>query len=121
MNGALAFVFLMAPLALFAQTSGAGAQVSGLESLVETFIGFINNTLIPFVFALALLVFIWGLVRYFIFGGANEEKRKEGQQLMLWGIIGFFVMVSVWGLVNVLVGTFDFQDSTINLPDVPSR
>ena len=31
---------------------------------------------------------------------------------MLWGLIGFFVMVSVWGLVNILTGTVSFGNNT---------
>jgi hypothetical protein len=31
---------------------------------------------------------------------------------MLWGLIGFFVMVSVWGLVNILTGTITFGNNT---------
>lgn len=66
----------------------------------------INNVLVPLIFAVAFIVFIWGIFNYFIAGGANEEKRKEGRSLIVWGLIGFFVMISVWGLVNILVYSF---------------
>jgi hypothetical protein len=57
-------------------------------------------------FAVAFIVFIWGIFEYFIAGGANEEKRKQGKSFILYGLIGFFIMMSVWGLVNVIVNTF---------------
>ena len=31
---------------------------------------------------------------------------------MLYGLIGFFVMVSIWGLVNILTGTISFGNNT---------
>jgi len=93
------------------------AADSGIKTLADDIIDFINETLIPLVFALALIVFIWGLFQSFIIGGANEEKRAEGKQLMMWGIIAFAVMVSVWGLVNILTGTLDL-DTTVVLPEV---
>jgi hypothetical protein len=38
---------------------------------------------------------------------------------MIWGVIALFVMVSVWGLVNLLGDTFDIdQTDTINVPSV---
>jgi divalent metal cation (Fe/Co/Zn/Cd) transporter len=38
--------------------------------------------------------------------GANSEEVKEhGKNLMLWGLIGFFVMISVWGLVGIFTGS----------------
>lgn len=59
---------------------------------------------IPFIFALAVFVFLAGLIKY-VGNGDNEEKRSEGRSLMTYGIIGFFVMVSVWGLVGIFTGS----------------
>ncbi len=65
----------------------------------------INNILVPILFTIAFLVFLWGVFNYFIVGGADEDKRKEGRQFILWGLIGFVVMFSLWGLVNILSNT----------------
>ncbi|MDB5245365.1 MAG: seg [Parcubacteria group bacterium] len=78
----------------------------------------IINLLVPLVFAVAFLVFIYGIFRYFILGGANEEKRAEGRKLVMWGIIAFAIMISVWGLVNIITGTLNFGSKT--RPEVPS-
>ena len=37
------------------------------EILVSNIIGFINGTLVPLILALAFLVFVWGVFRFFIF------------------------------------------------------
>ena len=37
---------------------------------------------------------------------------------MLWGIVALFVMVSVWGLVNVLKGSFNLDNE--NIPVAPA-
>lgn len=106
-----------ASTALFALPLVASAQT--LITVVETFSDIIN-ALIPVVVALALLVFFWGLVM-FIFNQSNEEKRGKGKDIMIWGIIALFVMVSVWGLVNLLAETFNVgQDRTIEPPRVES-
>ena len=94
------------PLSAFAQVNATNVQ-----SLSTGLIGLINTVLVPLIFALAFIVFIWGVFQYFIFGGHDEEKRETGKSLMLWGIIGFFIMVSVWGLVNILRGTFSLNNS----------
>lgn len=98
----------------------ASAQISGgsVGDLADSVIGFINDTLVPLVFALALIVFIWGLFTSFILPNGD---RDQGRQLMLWGIIAFFVMVSVWGLVNILVGTFGLENTPITPPEVDVR
>lgn len=101
----------------------AGAQTGEIKSstlgeLLRSIIDFINSTLIPFIWAIAFIVFIYGVFQYFIAGGANEEKRDQGKQLVVWGIIAFFVMSSVWGIVNLFKGTFQFGNE--NTPDYPT-
>ncbi len=94
-----------------------GADVNDLEDVGKLIINLINGVAVPVVFALAFIVFIWGVFQYFVQGGQDEEKREAGKNLMLYGLIGFFIMVSVWGLVNILVGTVDLNDKAIDYPD----
>ena len=68
-------------------------------------IGIVNTIIVPIIFALVFLVFIWGVLNYFIFNGADEGKRAEGRQFALWGILGMVIFFSVWGLVNLLLST----------------
>ncbi|MEK7510910.1 MAG: pilin [Patescibacteria group bacterium] len=110
-------VAFAAPLFAFAQI-----QATSAGTLATSIIQFINTFLVPLIFALAFLVFIWGVFQYFIAGGHDEEKKEKGKSLMLYGLIGFFVMVSVWGLVNILTNTFNLQNSTgpaRGYPDAP--
>ena len=73
---------------------------------VGTFIiSTINGLLVPVIFAIAFIVFVWGAFQVFIMGATSEDVKEKGKAHMLWGLIGFFVMVSVWGLVNILTGT----------------
>jgi len=94
---------------------------------VNDFLGdvssFINGTLIPLVFAVALLIFIYGIFKYFILGGGDDESREEGKKLMLWAIVGFVVMVSVFGIVNLIAGGLGFsnEENIQNIPNVPTN
>jgi NADH:ubiquinone oxidoreductase subunit 2 (subunit N) len=97
----------------------AFAQVDSVQKAGRLVIDLINNVAVPIVFALAFIVFIWGIFQYFIQGGHDEEKRDAGKQLMLWGLIGFFVMVSVWGLVHILIGTVGLNPSIPTYPTAP--
>ncbi|MEK7602136.1 MAG: pilin [Patescibacteria group bacterium] len=106
-------------LAAFATPFLAFAQVQTINDAGRIVIDIINNVAVPIVFALAFIVFIWGIFRYFVQGGHDEEKREDGKQLMLWGLIGFFVMVSVWGLIHILIGTFNLNPAIPNYPTAP--
>jgi predicted PurR-regulated permease PerM len=64
----------------------------------------IINPLIMLLFALAMVYFLYGLARY-LMSPDNEEVRKSSKTHMLWGIIGMFIMVSVFGIMSILLST----------------
>ena len=106
------------PVVAYAQAPAPGQSIDKLGAFLLQFIVFIDNYLVPLLFAIAFIVFIFGIFQYFILGGADEEKRTKGRSFMLWGIIGFFVMMSIWGILNLLVGSFGFGSDT--RPDLPT-
>ncbi len=85
-----------------------------------TNIGVLINTATPIVVALALLGFFWGLVVY-IFGSSNDDKRKKGIHIMIWGIIALFVMLSVFGIINALQSTLGVGSGTVNIPYIQTN
>jgi hypothetical protein len=58
--------------------------------------------LIPLIFAAAFVLFLWGVLKFMY--AADAAKKKESQKLIWYGLIGLFVMVSVWGILKI-VGT----------------
>lgn len=101
----------------------ASAQSLSNVSTLLASIGKLINTALPIVVGLALLGFFWGLAM-FIFGANDEDKRKEGRSIMIWGVVALFVMVAVWGLVNFIgsaVGVTPGTAGTPTIPTVPAR
>lgn len=74
------------------------------------------NILVPLVIGIALLLFLFGLIKY-VRAGADEKMHAEARNLIIWGIVGLFVMTSVWGLVNIITNTF-FEGQTSFVPQV---
>ena len=107
---------LLAPAFAFAQPN---SDFGGIGGTVLAVMDFMNGIVVPLIFALAFLFFIWGMFKYFIMSGANEENREQGKQLMLWGVIAFVAMVSIYGLVNVVAEGLGFrQDEIIDIPNI---
>lgn len=108
--------------ALFAIPAVSSAQQLGGINTLVTSVGGIVGLLIPIVFAIALLVFFWGLVM-FLANAGEEDARAKGRQLMIWGIIGLFVMASVWGIVAFVGDLFgiDQGQSLNNVPGVGTQ
>jgi hypothetical protein len=105
-------VFAIASISAFALPLVASAAINNLSDVGSFIISTINNILVPVLFAVAFIVFLWGAFKTFILGHASDEVKKEGTNLMLWGLIGFFVMISIWGLVNILTGTINFGNDS---------
>ena len=88
------------------------AAINNIADTGSFIINTINNVLVPVLFAIAFIVFLFGAFKTFIIGANSEETKEDGKNLMLWGLIGFFVMVSIWGLVNILTGSVTFGNNT---------
>lgn len=118
---ALLLGFFTLSQSALAQTTPTPGQIGGktLDVYLPSIVGFISSILVPLLFAVAFIVFIYGVFQYFIAGGANEEQREKGKQLVMWGIIAFVVMVSLWGLVNLIRNTLNFGENG-NTPPLPT-
>ncbi len=72
------------------------------------------DAIIPILNRFALLFFLWGVANYIL----NPGKAEDARNTMLYGLIGLFVMVSVWGLVRLLADSFGI-DPAAKIPNIP--
>lgn len=69
-------------------------------SIVAELIKIINQV-IPVLGALALVLFMVGVVRYIRSG--NEKKNRDE---IMWSLVALFVLFSIWGILRILTNTF---------------
>jgi hypothetical protein len=74
--------------------------------LVAEIVGLVNGAIIPLLFALAVVFFLVNILRYFFIQG-GEEGQEKGKKAILYGLIGLFVLFSIWGIVNLLLATLN--------------
>ncbi len=91
-------------------------MVTGLYAIVAMAKDFIN-TLLPFIIALTILVFLWGIFKM-VLSGDDSGAREEARGYIIWGIIALLVMVSVWGIVNIIVRSLNLDNTD---PKAPNR
>lgn len=88
------------------QSSGAGGiNDQYIKGYATSIVGIINGILVPLLTAVAFIVFLYGVFNYFIKGAADEDAHKTGRTFIIYGIIGFVVIFSVWGLVGIVTDT----------------
>ncbi len=91
---------------LLVLTLPALTSAVGLLDTLVTVNRFLNG-LIGVIITIAIIVFFWGLVKYLTTIGG--EGKAEGLQIMMYGLVAIFVMVSIWGLINLLQNTFQIS------------
>jgi hypothetical protein len=92
------------------------ANFESIRNMINWATCTINDALIPLLFAIALVAFIWGMIQFFL-NPDSEDKKQKGKSFMLWGLIALFVMISIWGILNLFTRTFEFQNT--EAPSIP--
>jgi len=96
----------------------ASAQSFGNVETLLIGLGNLVRVATPIVVGIALLAFFWGLARY-IFAAGDTEKKEEGRNIMIWGVIALFVMLAVFGIVNFIGSAVGIDTGgTIDVPNV---
>lgn len=90
-------------------------NVNNIGDIICKF-GEILNTIIPILLVLGVVYFVWGVVTYVI--KSDEEAKKRGKDRIIYGILGFVIIVSLWGIVSLIVSGFglDQQETTLINP-----
>jgi len=88
-------------------------EIKTFQEIVADLIVTGSNYLLRLLVALTLFVFLFGLMKYMYKGQESDQARSEGRKLMLWGIVGLFVMTSVWALVAILSNLIGHDKTTI--------
>lgn len=91
-------------------------ELGPIKNLINS-LGDIVAMLIPIMIGAALVVFFYGLIKYILKSG---KGGKEGRQLMLYGLIALFVMISVYGLIRLGQSALGLNnDPNIQAPRIP--
>jgi hypothetical protein len=114
-----AFIFLFLTIAqnsFAAPTIGilgscSVGQIRSFRDLIMNLvIGCVLSRVIYLIISLAVVVFLYGVFKFI---RAEGDDKQNGRDFILYGIIGIFVMVSLWGLVRILQSTFNLNNSDI--------
>lgn len=78
-----------------------------MEEFIQNILREIVNPIITLVALLAFAFFVYGVVE-FIRNGDNDEKRKIGQQHMIWGIVGLVILFAAQAILAIIGNTANF-------------
>jgi hypothetical protein len=73
-------------------------------ALLQRILDYIINPLVALVLGVAVIFFLWGVFQ-FIRNADNPEERKKGGMNMIYGVLGLFIMLAAYGILNLILGT----------------
>ncbi len=106
-----------ATLALAPIVASAAATAFSILAIVQS----LMNIVIPILITLAVIYFIWGVIQYTI--SQDEEAKKNARGKIIMGLVGLFVIVAFWGIINVLSRTIGVSNdkAPVDLPCIENR
>lgn len=105
--------FLLFAVAL--PIASAATDVENIVKVIQKALGWA----VVLIFALAAVVFLWGVFGY-ITKGADDAEKKKFRGLIIYGIIAMVVMAGVWGLVGGILKFFGITETTLDqIPTLP--
>src|SRR3989344_4119893 len=79
-------------------TNTTGDVPGGIPGLI----GRVINGVLGVVGSLALIMFIYGGLLWMTSGG-NDEKVKQGKDVLIWATLGLFIIFASYALVNFII------------------
>lgn len=98
------------PVVTFAQgarpsgTLSGGGQIRNLDNVIDRVLSAFNIA-IYILISLSVVYLVWTIVKYFIMEPGEEKQAHLGK--VGYALLGLFIILSIWGLVNILVTTFN--------------
>ena len=79
-----------------------------ITGFLNKFNYYILNPIIALLFGLAFLYFVYGIIRFLSSNvGDKGTQRIESRGAIMWGLVGMFIMFSVYGIINFVLNTFN--------------
>lgn len=86
-------------------------------TLIKKINSAIINPIIVLLFAAAVIVFAYGVFEY-IKDSDSDEARSTGRRHMISGVIGIFIMISVFGIIQIILNTIGASTSDSGVSNV---
>ena len=97
------------PFILLIPAAANAQQIKDIDSLTAKFVN-LGNTIIGILIGFSVLWIIFNAVRFIV--KADSDDRKKYQAAIIWGIIGLFIILSIWGFVHILTTSFSTVNNT---------
>jgi hypothetical protein len=115
----LASTWLLPALVLAQTNQSVQISTGAINTTIDALIGTVNR-IIPLLLGIAVLVFIWGVIKYVL--AASDVERGKAVSRIVWSVVSLAAILAVWGLARLLINLFGLQPNDLSpglIPRVP--
>lgn len=73
---------------------------------------FVLNPIITILFGVALVIFLYGVLEYLWKSRSDPAAITAGAKHIGWGLLGMFIMFSVFGFIQIILNTLPVDSAT---------
>ena len=88
--------------------------MNATDDLIARFGTYIVDPILLLIFAAGFFMFMYGLFQFMVSVNAGEDT-SDGKRHMIYGTLGMFIMVSVYGIIALLDNTFGLHVANPNV------
>jgi len=92
-------------------------HAQGLITFFKNLTTFLNNAVIPLLLGIGFLIFVINAIRFFVLGSTNEQGRENAKKLAIYSIAAFVLVITFWGIINVINFGLGFGGKKSPTPD----
>ncbi|MDQ5957568.1 MAG: hypothetical protein QG614_543 [Patescibacteria group bacterium] len=74
----------------------------------------IINPILTIATSVSFALFVFGMFRFLINRTTNPDEVQKGKAHMLWGIVGLFILLSIWSIFIFIGNIFDSKVWFVN-------
>lgn len=92
-------------MSLFYSIAYASTQSdAAIVRILQPIITYVLRPAFDILMGVAVVVFIWGVAQLII-KKDDASVRQEATQHILWGVVGFFIIFGVFGIIRLVANT----------------
>lgn len=103
-------ILILTPSLVF----GLPTELSGFIKVAFDLI----DLIIPILSGVIFIIFFYGIA-IFILSQGDIVKSKIGKSYMIWSVVGIFLLVSLWGIIQIASNELGF--GKITKPTLPTN
>jgi len=95
---------LLHVFSVYPAMAATGDAAAAFGKVIDPIITNVVYPLVALVFAIAILVFAYGVLQI-VMNGTDADAHKRGKMAIASGLIGMFIMMSAWGIIYLVSHT----------------